>query len=445
MDASGFFFYRALSMPRSLSKPASHKPELMAPAGNAACLTAALKAGADAVYFGVRGFNMRANYRNFLPSQLPRIAAQCHAAGARAYLALNTVIYENELPKVQALLQAAKAAGVDAIICWDLAVVQKAAALGLPVALSTQMSISNSESLAFFYRTFGVRRFVLARECTLAHIRAIRRALVQTLGPQAAAEIELELFAHGAMCVSLSGRCFLSQDRFGKSGNRGECLQPCRREYHITDDEGELSFRLGDSYLLSPEDLCTMPFLEQLFAAGVGSLKIEGRARTPEYVATVTSAYRQAIDFYFERKGKPGFAAEFEALKTRLMGDLDGVYHRGLSSGFFLGRPVAQWSGVRGSRAAKSKRLVGEVVNYYRKAGAAEILIRNAGFALGDELLIQGPTTGSVRVRVDSIQIEHAAQERAERGQHVALAVAEHVRPRDRVFLVVPHRGAEEA
>ncbi|MEI8233601.1 MAG: U32 family peptidase [Verrucomicrobiota bacterium] len=427
-------------MSRSTTRTTPRKPELMAPAGNAACLAAALQAGADAVYFGVRGFNMRANYRNFLPSQMPRIAAQCHAAGARAYLALNTIVYEHELPKVDRLLQAAAAAGIDAVICWDLAVVQKAAALGLPVALSTQMSLSNSESLAFFYRTFGVRRFVLARECSLAQIRAIRRALKKTLGA-AAGEIELELFAHGAMCVSLSGRCFLSQDRFGKSGNRGECLQPCRREYRITDVEGEISYRLADTYLLSPEDLCTMPFLDRLLESGVSSLKIEGRARTPEYVATVTSAYRQAIDFYVARKGKPGFLEAFEALKARLMTGLDGVYHRGLSSGFFLGRPVGQWSGVRGSRAGKSKRLVGEVVNYYRKAGAAEILIRNAGFALGDELLIQGPSTGSVRVRADSIQIEHAAQERAERGQRVALAVGAHVRPRDRVFLVVPNRG----
>ncbi|MDD5351258.1 MAG: U32 family peptidase, partial [Chthoniobacteraceae bacterium] len=297
-------------------------------------------------------------------------------------------------------------------------------------------------SLAFFYRTFGVRRFVLARECTLAHVRTIRRALAKTLGPEAAAEIELELFAHGAMCVSLSGRCFLSQDRFGKSGNRGECIQPCRREYTIVDSEKEISYRMGDHYLLSPEDLCTMPFLDQLLAAGVSSLKIEGRARTPEYVATVTGAYRRAIDFYFERKGKPGFGEAFEELKGRLMRDLDGVYHRGLSSGFYLGRPVGQWSGVRGSRAGKSKRLVGEVVNFYRKAGAAEILVRNAGFALGDELLIQGPTTGSVRVRVGSIQIEHAARDGAERGQHVAVAVGQHVRPRDRVFLVVPGKAA---
>lgn len=422
-------------MPRK-SRSTRRKPELMAPAGNWACLRAALKAGADAVYFGLRGMNMRANYRNFVPSQLPRIAQECHKAGARAYLALNTIVHENELPKVDRLLRAAANAGVDAIICWDLAVVQKAQALGLPVALSTQASVSNSESLAAFHRTFGIRRFVLARECSLAQIRAIRRRLAALLGRETAASIELEVFAHGAMCVSLSGRCFLSEERLGKSGNRGECLQPCRREYHIVDTEGEIAYRLGNNYLLSPEDLCTMPFLDQLLAAGVNSLKLEGRARTPEYVSTVTSAYRQAIDFYFERKGRPGFHEAFDALKKQLAATLDGAYHRGLSSGFYMGQPVGQWTTTRGSRASKSKRLVGEVLNYYRKAGAAELQVRNAPFALGDELLIQGPTTGLVRVKVESIQIEHEARPSAQRGERVAVGVPEQVRPRDRVFLV---------
>ena len=411
------------------------KPELMSPAGNWASLRAALKAGADAIYFGVRGLNMRGNYRNFTPGEMKRIAAECHKAGARAYLALNTIIYENELAKVGSVLKTARDAGIDAVICWDMAVVQKAAGIKLPVFLSTQMSVANSESLALFYRTFGIRRFVLARECSLAHIASMRRQLKKLLGAEADA-IEFEVFAHGAMCVSVSGRCFMSQDRFGKSGNRGECIQPCRREYKITDAEDEISFRLGSNYILSPEDLCTMPFLDQLLATGVASLKIEGRARTPEYVSTVTAAYRKAIDFYCEHKGRRGFKADFTALKTELTGTLDTAYHRGLSSGFFMGKPVGQWTTERGSRATQSKRLVGEVLNYYRKAGAAEIQVRNAGFALGDELLIQGPTTGLVRLTVDSIQIEHAARPSAQRGERVALGVPEQVRPRDRVFVV---------
>jgi putative protease len=407
----------------------------MAPAGNWACLSAALNAGADAIYFGLRGLNMRSNYRNFIPSEMKRIAAKCHQSGARAYLALNTIIYENELPRVERVLKAALEAEIDAVICWDMAVIQRASVLGLPVFLSTQMSVSNSESLLHFYRTLGIRRFVLARECSLAQVRTLRRNLSARLGTEAG-KIEIEVFAHGAMCVSISGRCFLSESRFGKSANRGECIQPCRREYRIVDEDNETSFRLGENYLLSPEDLCTMPFLEQLLDAGVASLKIEGRARTPEYVSVVTAAYRRAVDFYFEKRGRRGFKEEFQTLKDSLMKDLDGAYHRGLAPGFFMGKPVDQWTNARGSRATRSKRPVGEVMNYYRKAGAAEIWVRNAEFSVGDELLIQGPTTGVVQARVESIQIEHQAIETAKRGQRVAVGIAETVRAKDRVFLV---------
>ena len=403
--------------------------EIMSPAGDWTCLRAALQNGADAIYFGLRGLNMRSSSRNFAAADMRRIARDCHSAGARAYLALNTMVYESELGRVGRVLQAASAAGIDAVICWDMAVIQRAAALGLPVFLSTQMSVANSESIQFFQRTFGIRRFVLARECTLAQIRAMRRRL----GSQ---DVEIEVFAHGAMCVSISGRCFLSESTAGKSANRGECTQPCRREYKLIDDEGNASFRMGDNYLLSPEDLCTLPFIDQLIEAGVTSLKIEGRARTPEYVATVTAAYRKAVDFYFANRRRRDFAAEFQTLKDSLMAELDGVFHRGLSSGFFLGQPVGQWTRADGNRATKSKRHVGEVVNFYRKAGAAEIHVRNAAFSVGDELLIQGPTTGLVRTRVESIQIDHDARQTAARGENVAVQVGQPVRPRDRVFVV---------
>ena len=414
---------------------ANRKPEIMSPAGNWTCLHSALQAGADAVYFGLNELNMRANYRNFRPAELPRIAATVHKVGARAYLALNTLVYENELPRVDRLLKTARDAGIDAVICSDLAVMQKACAFNLPVAASTQLSLSNSESVLFLHRALGICRFVLARECTLAQIRAIRRRLFAELGA-AAGRIEIEVFAHGAMCVSVSGRCFLSEERLGKSANRGECQQPCRREYQLLDDDGTPSFRLGPNYLLSPEDLCTMPFLEKLIAAGVGSLKIEGRARTPEYVGTVTRCYRRAVDFHFEKHGRRGFSAEFQALKEELMRELDTVYHRGLSSGFYLGRPLGQWANTSGSRATQSKRHVGEVMNYYRKAGAVEIWVRDVEFAPGDELMIQGPTTGLVRFKVEGIQIEHEARARASRGERVAVPLKTVVRRRDRVFLV---------
>ena len=303
------------------------------------------------------------------------------------------------------------------------------------MVVSTQLSISNSESILFLHRAFGVSRFVLARECTLSQIRSIRRRLFAQLG-DGAREIEIEVFAHGAMCVSVSGRCFLSEERLGKSANRGECQQPCRREYQLLDDEGKPSFRLGSNYLLSPEDLCTMPFLEKIIDAGVASLKIEGRARTPEYVSTVTRCYRRAVDFHSENHRRRGFKASFQSLKDDLMRELDTVYHRGLSPGFFLGRPVDQWAETSGSRGSQSKRHVGEVVNYYNKAGAVEIWVRDMEFGCGDELMIQGPTTGLVRFKVEGIQIEHQPREHANRGERVAVPLRELVRRKDRVFLV---------
>ncbi|MEI6604052.1 MAG: U32 family peptidase [Verrucomicrobiota bacterium] len=414
---------------------ARNKPEIMSPAGDWTSLRAAIHAGADAVYFGVRGFNMRDNSNNFRGSELARVARTCQQAGVRAYLALNTIIYENEIARIRRLLDVAAAAGIDAVICWDMAVIEAATARGLPVFLSTQMSCANSASLAAFYRAFGIRRFVLARECSLAHIRAIRRTLPRLLGADAA-HIELEVFAHGAMCVSISGRCFMSESTVGKSANRGQCTQPCRRAYQISGSDDDTAFRMGDAYLLSPQDLCTLPFIEQLLEAGVNSLKLEGRGRAPEYVSTVTSAYRRAVDFHCANRRRPGFQQEFQQLKDSLMVELDGVYHRGRASGFFMGRPLDQWTGTPNSQASGKKLHVGEVVKFYRKAGAVEIRVCDTEFALGDELLIMGPTTGVVRVRVTSIQIEHQPQPAARRGQAVAVQLDTPVRPGDRVYRV---------
>jgi putative protease len=417
-----------------------HKPEIMSPAGNWTSLSAAIHAGADAIYCGLRGFNMRDGSSNFSVAELPRLVRTCHEANVRAYLALNTIIHENELPRIQRLLLAAAAAGIDAVICWDMAVIQAATALGLPVFLSTQMSVSNSASLATFYRTFGIRRFVLARECSLRQIRSMRRQLVTLLGADAA-NIEIEVFAHGAMCVSISGRCFLSEASAGKSANRGQCTQPCRRPYQITSSEGDVAFRIGDTYLLSPQDLCTLPFIEQLLEAGVSSLKIEGRGRAPEYVSTVTSAYRRCVDFYFANRRRPHFKPQFQALKDSLMQELDSVYHRGHASGFYMGRPIDQWTSAPNSQAASKKLHVGEVVKFYRKAGAVEIHVSDTGFALGDELIIQGPTTGVVRVHVTSIQIEHQAVATASRGQAVAVQLASPARRGDHVYRVTRRGG----
>jgi len=403
------------------------KPELLAPAGDEVSLRAALDAGADAVYFGAGAFNMRKRARNFSPDDIAGVVSLCHEYEARAYLAINIIVYENEFPLLDSTLDKATDAGVDAIICWDHAVIAGALERNLEVHLSTQASVSNSRAILQYYRKSGIHRFVLARECTLDHLKQISLNLKSELGAEAE-KIELEVFIHGAMCVSVSGRCFMSELVSGESGNRGACLQPCRRKYRIIDVEGDYEYEIGQDYVMSPKDLCTMPFFEKILDLPVVSLKIEGRMRSPEYVSTVVTAYRKAIDAYFE--GKPNYSE----LKEILTGDLRTVFNRDFSDGYYMGRPVGDWARSPNSQAVKRKETVGVVVNYFRKVGVAEIKVQGASFTIGDELLIQGPTTGNLSVDVESIQIEHKAVQSAGKGDHVAVPVSRRVRVNDLVF-----------
>ena len=368
-------------------------PELLAPAGDWKNLQAALDAGADAIYFGVRGFNMRASAKNFSVRDMPRIVELCHARKVRAYLTANTLVYQAELPALEKLLQAAAAAKVDGVIASDFAVIEAARRHGIEVHASTQMSVGNSSAMLFLH-ALGVRRFVLARECSLDDIRALRRALVKALGKAAAAEVQIELFAHGAMCVSVSGRCFMSEQHTGKSANRGACTQPCRREYRIVEEKGPHEWVLGENYVMSPKDLCTLPFIEKLIAAGADSLKIEGRIRSPEYVAIVVSAYRKALDFYAAKKGRANWLADFEVLKKGLLERVSEVYNRGFSSGFYCGKPIEEWTKAAGNVATKRRHLVGIVLNYYKKPSVVHLAVQDNGFSEGEELLFEGPTTG---------------------------------------------------
>lgn len=416
------------------------RPELLAPAGDEVSLRAALNAGADAVYFGAGVFNMRKRAKNFSPDDIPAVVSLCHNVGAKAYLAINIIVYESEFGILESNLDIAVEAGVDAIICWDQAVIKAASDRGLEIHLSTQASVSNSRAILQYYRNDGIRRFVLARECTLEHIRDIQLNLRKELGEDAEG-IELEAFIHGAMCVSVSGRCFMSEAVSGESGNRGACLQPCRREYRITDIEGEYEFDIGRDYVLSPRDLCTMPFFEKILESGIRSLKIEGRMRSPEYASTVVGSYRRAIDCYYDKlspllgtDSESAAVEEFSKLKSELTGKLRGVFNRDFSSGYYMGRPVGDWAKSPNSQAGKRKETVGIVVNYYRKVGVAEIKVQGAPFCTGDEILIQGPTTGNLSVIVESIEVEHRRAEKANRGDHVAIKVPGRVRLNDAVF-----------
>lgn len=396
-------------------------PELLAPAGDATCLRAAIKAGADAVYFGVDALNMRAAAQNFGSADIAGVAAQCHAAGVRCYLTLNTIVFSHEESLVRSILSAALG-HVDAVICWDPSVIALCRELGHVIHVSTQASVANVAA-ARFYRDLGAERIVPARECTLEEVCRIR----------AETGIEIEAFVHGAMCVNLSGRCFLSQDIFNKSGNRGACLQPCRREYTITElEEGE-QLVVGSGYVLSAKDLCTIPFLDVLIEAGLDAFKIEGRNRNPEYVDTVVRCYRRALDAHAAGALTP-------TLKETLVADLRKVYNRTFSDGFYFGRPIAEFCTGRNSQATHRKEGVGKVINYYKQAGVAEIEVTSNTFAVGDELMIQGPTTGVVISRVAEIRCEEESVPRALRGR-VTVKVTQRVRAGDSVYLRVLRQG----
>jgi putative protease len=400
------------------------RPEILAPVGNQTMLAAAAEAGANAVYFGVKTLNMRATAGNFELSQMKKITKLCHDAGLMAFLTLNVIVYDAEMEKVRRVIHEAKEANIDAIIAWDMAVVTESIKQGLEVHLSTQASVSNYTALRH-YTDIGIKRVVLARECTLKQIRAIKDNILKS-----ALDVQIEAFVHGSMCVSVSGRCFMSQFLFCKSANRGDCLQPCRREYDVIDQDSGYKLTMGDDYVLSPKDLCTIGFVDKLIEAGVDSMKIEGRAKTPEYVQTVVSAYRRAVDAYMDGAYTP-------ELSKGLRSELAGTFNRGFSDGFYMGRPLNDFTDEYGPKENVSKQYVGRVKNYYKRIEVAEIGVESNPIGLGEKLMIQGPTTGVVQGKVESMQRDHEDVSIARKGQSVAVKFASRVRRGDRVFLQI--------
>ena len=394
-------------------------PELMAPAGNRTMLSAVVKSGADAVYFGVDKLNMRAKATNFKLTELEEITSFCRKYKVKAYLTLNSIVLEDEIAELDEIVSAAKKADVDRIICWDLSVIQKCKEYELPFCISTQASISNSPGVDF-YQKLGAVRVVLARECSLEEIKKIRERT----------DIEIEAFVHGAMCVAISGRCFMSHHLFGKSANQGECIQPCRREYEIYDKTIDKSLLIGEDYILSPNDLCTIEFIDKLIEAGINSFKIEGRKRSPEYAAKVVSVYRKAIDLYF--KGELT-----DNIKKDFLKELETVYNRGFSSGFYFGKPgSADYADIYGSKATSKKIFVGKVLNYYKKATAAYIRVDSGSLKTNDEILITGPTTGVVNLKLENILKEDIKVNFVEKGDKVTIACDTLIRPNDNVYLI---------
>ena len=395
------------------------KVELLAPAGSHAMLSAAINAGADAVYFGLDGFNMRATAKNFKIEEIDSVVSLCHERDVKAYLTLNTIIYQEEIPLVKHILKKTHAAGIDAVICWDFAVIREAKKLDMEIHISTQAGISNSDA-AEFYKSTGASRCVLARECSLEHIKEIRTN----------SSMGIEVFVHGAMCISVSGRCFLSQFLYGRSANRGDCLQPCRRAYEtylIRDRQEGKELILGNDYILSPGDLCTLPFLDKLLPH-TDSLKIEGRARNPEYVYTVVKTYREAIAAI----ENGNFTEEFI---NSALDELKKVYNRGFSSGFYLGKPVNAFTEKPNSQSTRRKLILGRVTNFYKNKGVAEISVTANSVKTGDEILIIGPTTGVVHERVLSMEKNYRKIPAAVKGDTVGIKLSGVVRRNDSVFL----------
>lgn len=400
-------------------KRSSKKLELMAPAGDWTMLRAAVQAGADAIYFGVDKLNMRAQARNFSIDELPEISKFCRKKNVKTYLTLNTIIFEEELDEVEKIIVRARKAKIDRIICWDLAVAELCHKHKFPFCISTQGSVSNSLA-ASVYKKLGAVRIVLARECSLEEIKRIRKKT----------DLEIEVFIHGAMCIAVSGRCFMSHHLFNKSANRGECIQPCRREYEVYDTAIGKSLLIGEDYVLSPKDLCTIEFVDQLIEAGVDSFKIEGRKRSPEYTAKTVSVYRNAIDLYFQKE----LTSE---RKKELLEELKKVYNRGFSTGFYFGKPSSEdYAGVEGSKATIRKIYLGRVLNYYKKSKIAHVLIEAGSVHQNDDLVVMGETTGVAELKLTNMFCNDEPSLKAGKGDEITFQCNKLIRQRDKVFVV---------
>lgn len=402
----------------------------MAPVGSYEALAAAIQAGADSVYFGVGKLNMRsASAANFTLDDLAKIVATAHAAGVKTYLTVNTIVYEDEMLTVHEVIDRAKAEGIDAIIATDFAAILYARRIGVEVHISTQSNISNSETVKFFSQWADT--VVLARELSLEQVAAIRRRIVEDdiRGPRGEL-VEIEMFAHGALCMAVSGKCYLSLHETGCSANRGACRQICRRKYTLTDVETGAQLAAEGQYLLSPKDLCTIDFLDRFVGAGVRVLKIEGRARGAEYVKRVVACYDRALRAMETGEYTPELAA---ALKE----ELATVFNRGFWQGYYAGAPMAEHSEHYGSSATRRKVYVGRVTNFFKKQSVAEVWVEASPVRRGDELFFQGPTTGVVELTADPYVGNAPAQE-AVQGVFCSLKTPSLVRRGDQLYRMVP-------
>lgn len=401
--------------------------EIMAPVGSYESLTAAIQGGADAVYFGIGHLNMRSkSTANFTLEDLRNISAICRENSIRSYITLNTVVFDEEMDDMHSVVDAAVNEKIDAIIASDQAVIQYANKAGIGVHMSTQTNITNTEAVKYYAQFADV--MVTARELELNQVKAITEAIErqQIKGPSGR-PVQIEVFAHGALCMAVSGKCYLSLDNFNSSANRGKCLQLCRRPYHVFDRDGEVELQIDNQYIMSPKDLKTIDFIDKILDAGVRVLKIEGRGRSPEYVKTVTKCYREAVNAVLN-----GTFSK-EKLET-WNSELGTVYNRGFWEGYYLGRKMGEWSEKHGSQATRKKVYVGKIMNYYSKIGVAEVKVEAQPISVGEEMLILGTTTGVHNETVKEIWLEEKKVEQTVKGDLCTIPVSIPLRPSDKLY-----------
>lgn len=402
----------------------------MAPVGSRESLAAAIQAGADSVYFGIGQLNMRAHSANtFTIDDLREIAATCDSHGIKTYLTVNTVIYGEDLATMREIVNAAHEAGISAVIASDMAVITYCNSIGQEVHLSTQLNISNIEALKFYAQFADV--VVLARELNMTQVADIYRQIKEqnVCGPSGN-PIRIEMFCHGALCMAISGKCYMSLDNTGRSANRGECMQLCRRSYTLTDTDTGDQLQVDNKYIMSPKDLKTVRFIDKMMRSGVRVFKIEGRARGPEYVYTVIKCYKEAIQSVLE-------GTFSEEKKDAWDERLSTVFNRGFWDGYYQGQRLGEWNKHYGSCATEKKVYVGKGIKYFSKLGVAEFQVEASDLSVGDRLLITGPTTGVIYMNADEIRYDLQPMERAEKGQRISMPVPEKVRPSDKLYKLV--------
>ncbi len=407
--------------------------ELMAPAGDFESLMAAIQGGADAVYFGVGKLNMRSgSAKNFRPEDLPKITRTCRRHNVKAYLTLNITIYDHEIGEMKRLVDIAAGAGISAIIASDWAVIQYARKRGVDVHISTQANISNVDSLKYFSNFSDV--VVLARELTLEQMQYIcEQADRQNITGPSGRPLRIEVFIHGALCMAVSGKCYMSLHQSNKSANRGQCRQECRKAYIVTEKESGKQLEIDNEYIMSPKDLNTIGFLDLLVNTGVRVLKIEGRGRSPEYVYTVTRTYEEALRAIEANTYNRQLVKEWEKR-------LATVFNRGFWGGYYMGKEAGEWSRRYGSHATKRKVYIGKGTNYFRKIGIAEFHIESQSLKVGDEILITGPTTGVIQTKVEEIRVDMKNVGETVRGDICSIPIREKVRRADKLYKVVDAR-----